>query len=132
MNAHTFDHDAVICPLCHREGRIRPHRLLNGLLTCPQCRERFVVSRSGHFVRDPFTLKRLADSRTLRRQSHPFARILRDFGLARNPSLLAIASSVVLLSLTLAAVTEWTVPQNAFQGTVNELIDKVNLDDTDQ
>jgi len=132
MNAYTFDHDAVICPLCHRAGRIRPHRLLNGLLTCPQCRERFVISRSGHFVRDPFTLKQLTDSRTLRRQSHPFARILRDFGLARQPSLVAIASSVMLLGLTLAAVTEWTVPQNTLRSAVNELIEKVDINDTTQ
>lgn len=129
MNAHTFDHDAVICPLCHRAGRTKPHRLLNGLLTCPQCRERFVVSRSGHFVRDPFTLKQLADSRTLRRQSHPFARILRDFGLARHPSLLAIASTAVLLGLTLAAVTDWTVPQNSLRGTVNQWIEDVEIND---
>lgn len=130
MNAHTFDHDAVICPLCHRAGRIKPPRLFNGLLTCPQCRERFVVSHSGHFVRDPFTLRRLTDSRTLRRQSHPFARILRDFGVARYPSLFAIASTAVLLGLTLMAVTDWTVPPNSLRGTVNQLIERSEVDDT--
>ncbi|MBD1860926.1 MULTISPECIES: hypothetical protein [Trichocoleus] len=131
MNAHTFDHDAVICPLCHRDGRIGPHRLLNGLLTCSHCRERFVVSRSGHFVRDPFTLKQLADSRTLRRQSHPFARILRDFGFSKYPSLFAIASSVVLLGLTLTAVGDWAVPQASVPGVVNHITETLGIDETD-
>ena len=130
MNAHTFDHDAVICPLCHRAGRIKAHRLLNGLLTCPQCRERFVISRSGHFVRDPFTLKRRTDSRTLRRQSHPFARILRDFGLAKSSSWVAIASSAVLLGFTLVTVLDWDVPQSSLRGAVKQLVDKVEADET--
>jgi hypothetical protein len=88
-----------------------------------------VVSRNGHFVRDPFTLKQLTDSRTLRRQSHPFSRILRDFGLAKHPSLLAIASTIVLLSVTLAAVTDWTVPQTSWKGMVNQITEMVEIDD---
>jgi len=81
MNAHTFDTDSPVCPLCHRPGVIKPHKLLKGLLTCQNCRERLVVSWSGHYVRDPFTLNHLATGQMLRRESRPLARIQRDFRL---------------------------------------------------
>lgn len=106
MNAHTFDNDAVICPLCRRADRMRPHRILNGLLTCPHCRAKFVVSRSGHFVRDPFTLRRLDLSRTIRRQSHPLARICRDVGLSRPPSLVALLGGAIALGLAWTAIQD--------------------------
>lgn len=79
MNAHTFDTDSPVCPICHRAGVIKPHKLLKGLLTCHNCRERLVVSWSGHYVRDPFSLKPLATGQMLRRESRPLARIQRDF-----------------------------------------------------
>lgn len=79
MNAHTFDNAPPVCPICHRAGVIKPHKLLKGLLTCQNCRERLVVSWSGHYVRDPFTLNRIATGQMLRRESRPLARIKRDF-----------------------------------------------------
>ena len=79
MNAHTFDTPSPVCPICHRAGVIKPHKLLKGLLTCQNCRERLVVTWSGHYVRDPFTLNHIATGQMLRRESRPLARIQRDF-----------------------------------------------------
>jgi hypothetical protein len=42
------------------------------------------VSWSGHYVRDPFTVKYLDVERTLRRESHPLFRMLRDLRLTRS------------------------------------------------
>lgn len=114
MNAHTFDNDAVICPLCRRADRMRPHRILDGLLTCPHCRAKFVVSRSGHFVRDPFTFRKLDLSRTIRRQSHPLARICRDVGLSRSPSLIALLGGAIALGLVWATLQEQVGWQGLF------------------
>lgn len=120
MNVHTFDNDAVICPLCRRADRMRPHRILSGLLTCPHCRAKFVVSHSGHFVRDPFTLRQLDLSRTIRRQSHPLARICRDVGLSRSPSLIALLGSAIALGIA------WTTLQD--QGVWQGLLPDLNED----
>lgn len=102
MNAHTFDSPAPICPICRRAGVIKPHKLLRGLLTCQHCRERLVVSWSGHYVRDPFTLKNLLTEQQLRQQSHPLARIRRDFRLTGSPLLFVALSSVFFLGTILA------------------------------
>lgn len=115
MNAPTFDSHSAICPNCHRTGSIKPGRIVNGLLTCQYCRERLVISWSGHYVRDPFTLKKLAVGRMLRRQSRPLARILRDVGIIKHPSAIAVLGSLVLLGCTLAILegltTKETFPQ---------------------
>lgn len=91
MNAHTFDTHSPVCPICHRPGVIKPHKLLKGLLTCQNCRERLVVSWSGHYVRDPFTLNSLATGHRLRRESRPLARMRRDF----RPTGLSVVWTVV-------------------------------------
>jgi len=101
MNAHTFSTPFPTCPICHRTDAIKPHKLLRGLLTCQYCRERLVVSWSGHYVRDPFTLKRLTSVQVLRRESHPLARLWRDFKLSSYPLLLAALGSAVLLGSAL-------------------------------
>ncbi|MCL6432812.1 MAG: hypothetical protein K6T90_01135 [Leptolyngbyaceae cyanobacterium HOT.MB2.61] len=101
MNAHTFDPLSPTCPICHRADAIKPHRLLRGLLICQYCRERLVVSWSGHYVRDPFAFKHLMTGQWLRQQSHPLARIRRDFKTASNPILLVVLSSVVFLGTAL-------------------------------
>ncbi|MBW4472361.1 MAG: hypothetical protein KME45_18605 [Stenomitos rutilans HA7619-LM2] len=97
MNAHTFDTDSPVCPICHRAGVIKPHKILKGLLTCQNCRERLVVSWSGHYVRDPFSLKPLATGQMLRRESRPLARMQRDFRLV-IPSLVwtVLGSAIVI------------------------------------
>ena len=78
MNAPTFKAHSHICPVCHRPHPVESTPLLQGLLICQHCRERLVITWSGHYVRDPFTLHQPASARVLRRESHPFFRILRD------------------------------------------------------
>lgn len=95
MNAPTFDAQHPICPICHRPTLIRSPKLLTGLLTCQQCRERLVVSWSGHYVRDPFNIKPLSTERMLRRESHPFYRILRDLGITRFHVMLMILAGTL-------------------------------------
>lgn len=102
MNAHTFDRHS--CPICHRSGTVRHHKFLTGLLTCEYCRERLVVSWSGHYVRDPFALKQMTSERMLRRASSPLARICRDFRLSDSPLALAVLGGVVLLGMAIASL----------------------------
>ena len=104
MNAYTYDRDAVACPICHHRVNLnQPMHMVSGLLTCPQCRVRLVRSRSGHFVRDPFIRRQTPTGQTLRRQSRPFARLLRDAGVTRSPSAMAIVGGLALLGFTLFA-----------------------------
>ncbi|GAP93662.1 hypothetical protein NIES2104_01690 [Leptolyngbya sp. NIES-2104] len=83
------------------------------MLTCPHCRSRLVVSLSGHYVRDPFRTKKLS-SQQLRKQSRPIARIFRDSGLAKHSPLLAIVGSLLVVSFSMAVLSqverlpEWT------------------------
>lgn len=104
MNAPTFDAHSPLCPVCHRPHPVKSHRLLTGLLVCQHCRERLVVSWSGHYVRDPFTLNQLASARTLRRESHPFFRILRDLRLTRVNVLLTVLAGILVFGL----LNSWT------------------------
>lgn len=97
MSAHTFDTHFPICPICQRANAVKPHKLLTGLLTCHHCRERLVISWSGHYVRDPFTLKRLATGEMLRRESRPLARMGRDLKQTPYPLLLAVLGGAVVL-----------------------------------
>lgn len=104
MNAYTFDTHSPVCPICHRAGVIKPHKLLKGLLTCQNCRERLVVSWSGHYVRDPFTLNPLATGQMLRRESHPLARIRRDYKLTGPSVLWTVLGSAIFLGTALFLV----------------------------
>lgn len=96
MDGHLFDTHSPTCPVCHRSGAIKPHKLLKGLLTCQYCRERLVVSWSGHYVRDPFTLNCLSSGKMLRRESHPLARIRRDFRATPSLLLTLIGGAILL------------------------------------
>lgn len=112
MNAQTFDSHSANCPICSGTKGTKSRNMVSGLLTCKHCRERLVVSWSGHYVRDPFTLKQLTVGRTLRRQSRPLARILRDFRFARYaPLLIAIAGGAVFLGLNAENLENWGVRQ---------------------
>ncbi|MGA7937130.1 MAG: hypothetical protein WCA35_26500 [Kovacikia sp.] len=119
MNAHTFNTSSPTCPICHRHNAVKPHKLLRGLLTCQYCRERLVVSWSGHYVRDPFTLKPFISGQMLRRESRPIARLWRDFKLSSYPWLLAILGgamlfgSAVLLSQGSTSETHPPAPQKS-------------------
>jgi hypothetical protein len=75
-----------------------------GLFNCPYCQEKLVISQSGHYVRDPFILKQVLISSALRRQSHPLARILRDFIFVKRPILAIALGGAIVFSLL--AVTQ--------------------------
>jgi len=99
MNTHTFGHHYGTCPICQRSIRTKPIKTYIGLFSCPFCQERVVVCQSGHYVRDPFTWKQIVLSSTLRRQSRPLARIVRDFVFLKRPLVSLILGSAVLLTL---------------------------------
>jgi hypothetical protein len=99
MNTHTFDNHYLTCPICQRNATPKPIKTCIGLFTCPYCQERLVVSQSGHYVRDPSTLKQMMLSETLRRQSRPFARIVRDFILLKRPVVALGVAGAILLSM---------------------------------
>lgn len=101
MNTHTFDNHSVTCPICQRTGNLKPLKMCNGLFTCPHCQERLVVSWSGHYVRDPHHNKQVAISHLLRRQSRPWARMLRDFNLIKRPAAIVAIGSAILLGASL-------------------------------
>jgi hypothetical protein len=79
-----------------------------GLLTCRYCRERLVISWSGHYVRDPFALRHLATTRRLRRESRPLARIFRDYGIARYASVVTVLSGLIFIGITLMTLGEFS------------------------
>jgi hypothetical protein len=128
MNADTFGRHPVSCPVCHRVGNFPSMKLVNGLLTCPHCRSRLVVSLSGHYVRDPFSVKpsRPAEmSKKLRQQSRPWARILRDSGISKHSSLIAMVSSILLVSFTMSLLSRANFQNSPLQNwtqQVNKLI----------
>jgi hypothetical protein len=101
MSAYTFDSPASSCPICRRTSAVKLNTVVRGLLTCKYCQERLVITWSGHYVRDPFN-RQLSAARMLRRESHPIARMLRDFGVAKHASLFAALSGIVFLSLILS------------------------------
>lgn len=119
MSAHAFDSHSVICPICHRSKRTRLDNVGGGLYICPYCQQRFVVSQSGHYVRDPLPSRRRADGQMLRRQSRPLARMDRDFRFVKPLSLLAILGSAVFLSYTLATLDEKPGGRHAVQEMMN-------------
>jgi hypothetical protein len=123
MNAHTFDSHSVVCPICHRTGQINPGQMLGGLYTCPHCQARLVISLSGHYVRDPF--RSAAVEQLLRRQSRPWARILRDVGLTKPGSLMALFASVVVAGVTLAMIQGWTLERNPIQDSLQEVSETI-------
>ncbi len=60
-----------------------------------------MVCKSGHYVRDPFIFKQILISSTLRRQSRPLSRILRDFVLLRPVIALALGSAILLSTMAM-------------------------------
>lgn len=104
MNADTFKFEGSsnTCPVCRRAQVLPLGQIKSGLYICPYCHQRLVVSTSGHYVRDPFVWKPFISSGLLRRQSHPLARVLRDFGGPKPLSWITVVGSIVLFSLALA------------------------------
>jgi hypothetical protein len=103
MSANTFDSYSVVCPICHRARQMQLGNAINGLYSCPYCQERFVISQSGHFVRDPAPPQPRAYEQTIRRQSRPLARIRRDFGLGKPIAIMILLGSAVFLGYSLTA-----------------------------
>jgi hypothetical protein len=104
MNTHIFDNHYVTCPICQRNATPKPLKSCIGLFSCPYCQEKLVVCQSGHYVRDPFTIKQMMVSSALRRQSSPLARLVRDFLFLKRPAIALAVGSVMLLSII--AVTQ--------------------------
>jgi hypothetical protein len=100
MNAPLSDTDSLFCPVCHRLSPCKSPKLLAGLLTCSHCRAHLVVSWSGHYVRDPFTLKQYGVEQSLRRRSRPVARIWRDLGVVRSTLLFTLVMSTALVGFS--------------------------------
>ncbi|WP_460205207.1 hypothetical protein [Scytonema sp. NUACC21] len=99
MNTHTFDNHYVTCPICQRNPAPKRVKTGVGLFSCPYCQERLVVCQSGHYVRDPFIYRQhVAVSSSLRRQSRPVARILRDFVILKHPLVALVLGCAILLS----------------------------------
>ncbi|MEY3223419.1 MAG: hypothetical protein ACLBM1_11490 [Cuspidothrix sp.] len=99
MSTDTFDNHYVTCPICQRNSRTKPIKSYVGLFTCPYCQERLVVCQSGHYVRDPFIWRQMMISSSLRRQSRPLARMIRDFIFLKRPLLSLIVGSTVVVSI---------------------------------
>ena len=124
MNADTFGRHPISCPVCHHTGSVSSVNLVNGLLTCPHCRSRLVVSLSGHYVRDPFSAKRprpAETSRKLRQQSRPWARILRDSGISKHSPLIAMVSGLIVVSFTMSLLSRVGVQEVPLQNLVDQI-----------
>lgn len=101
MNAPTYNSHSLTCPICNHSSSVGPVGMFSGLFICPNCHSHLVISRSGHYVRDPFTIKQLTVGRMIRRQSKPLARIRRDLSFAKYLPLIALLGSAVFLGFTI-------------------------------
>ncbi|MBW4505407.1 MAG: hypothetical protein KME64_02675 [Scytonematopsis contorta HA4267-MV1] len=127
MNTHTFDNHYVTCPICQKNATSKPKLATAGLFTCPYCQEKLVVIQSGNYVRDPFTLKQVIVSETIRRQSRPLARIVRDFLLVKRPWVtFALSGTIVLSLIALLGQNTSRSPQDNPQSQQVSDIDKKN------
>ncbi|MUG92996.1 hypothetical protein F7734_11335 [Scytonema sp. UIC 10036] len=115
MNTHIFDNHYLTCPICQKNAARKPMKACIGLFSCPYCQERLVVCQSGHYVRDPFSYKQqVAVSSSLRRQSRPLARILRDFVILKHPLVALVVGSAILLGalgITQQQTTTYDTPE---------------------
>jgi hypothetical protein len=118
--SHNSSSQSVQCPLC--SPLQRGHKVNRGLVVCPYCQERLVVTWSGHYVRDPFIYKQVESEQIIRRKSRPIARFLRDFGWKQSSPILLIVGSTAALGLALtyfggmqaiqSTVQQWLPSQN--------------------
>ncbi|MDJ0736778.1 MAG: hypothetical protein QNJ47_22385 [Nostocaceae cyanobacterium] len=125
MNSHTFDNHYVTCPICQKNAKPIPIKTGVGLFTCPYCQERLVVCQSGHYVRDPFTWKQVMISESLRRQSRPIARIIRDFVSLRRPLLAAMVGGAIFLGI-MAVTVQTKNSEGQIQPNIERIKEKGN------
>lgn len=122
MNTHTFGNHSVTCPICQRTDRPKQLKLCHGLYTCPYCQEKLVVCWSGHYVRDPHNCKQqVVLAHLLRRQSRPWARIMRDLGFLKRPSVLVALGSAILLGVSVITLESLNHQQNPLDRMVEEV-----------
>ncbi|BAY61705.1 hypothetical protein NIES22_17720 [Calothrix brevissima NIES-22] len=124
MNTHIFDNHYVTCPICQRNATPKPLKSCVGLYSCPYCQEKLVVCPSGHYVRDPFTIKQMMVSAELRRQSSPLARIVRDFLFLKRPAI-ALAVGSMMLFGTIALTQQNTNYEQSITPTTENLNEKL-------
>jgi RNA polymerase subunit RPABC4/transcription elongation factor Spt4 len=127
MNAPTSKSNYVTCPICNRSSVAQPAEMFNGLFTCPYCHSHLVISWSGHYVRDPFSLQQLDIGQMLRRQSRPLARLRRDLSSQYLP-IIVVISSAIFFGGAIAALSPFNFKLNIFDGVLEWVqgTDKLN------
>ena len=127
MNTHTFDNHHTTCPLCQRSTNLKLVKMCKGLFTCNSCQEKLVVTWSGHYVRDPFSGKQILVAQLLRRQSSPWARIIRDLGSIKRP-FVYVALGALIVSASIFTVESVNQQQNS----TDRVVEKINNVDNSQ
>ena len=121
MNTHTFGNHYITCPICQRRSNFKLVKMCKGLYTCNSCQEKLVVTWSGHYVRDPFSGKQVLVAQLLRRQSSPWARIVRDLGSIKLPFM------YVAIGALIVGASVFTVESvNRQQNPTNRVVEKIN------
>ena len=121
MNTPTFGNHYTTCPIRQRSSHLKLVKLCKGLFTCNSCQEKLVVTWSGHYVRDPFSGKQVLVAQLLRRQSKPWARIIRDLDLIKRP-FMYVAVGVLLVGASVFTVENINYQQNS----QDRLVEKIN------
>lgn len=124
MNTHTFGNHYTTCPICQRSSNLKLVKMCNGLFTCNSCQEKLVVTWSGHYVRDPFSGKQVLVAQLLRRQSTPWARIIRDLAAIKRP-FMYVAIGALIVGASVFTVENVSRQQNPSNQVVEE-INKIN------
>ena len=121
MNTHTFGNHYTTCPICQSTTNLKLVKMCRGLFTCNSCQEKLVVTWSGHYVRDPFSGKQIFVAQLLRRQSNPWARIVRDLGAIKRP-FMYIAVGVLIVGASVFTIE--TVNQQ--QKSPDRVVEQIN------
>ncbi|WP_009632258.1 hypothetical protein [Synechocystis sp. PCC 7509] len=121
MNTHTFGNQNTTCPICQRSSNLKLVKMCNGLFTCNSCQEKLVVTWSGHYVRDPFSGKQVLVAQLLRRQSKPWARIIRDLGVIKRP-FMYVAVGLLIMGASVFTIDSVQRQQNP----INQVVEKIN------
>ncbi len=122
MNTHTFgNHHHTTCPICQKSTNLKLVKMCKGLFTCNSCQEKLVVTWSGHYVRDPFSGKQMLAGQLLRRQSNPWARIMRDLGSIKRP-FMYVAMGVLIVGASVFSIDSIHNQQNP----QNQVVEKIN------
>lgn len=87
-----------------------------------------MVSWSGHYVRDPHNCKQIMVAHVLRRQSRPWARIMRDFGFLKRPSVLIALGSAILLGVSVVSLESLNRQPHSVDGTLDGVTNVVPHD----